>query len=198
MRKKFKFKKLLNEYRYLLRDLEYVNEVLIEANKDFEIYHKKYCIENEIDLKEMNKENSTRVKNIFSSQSTLSVSIEKVKRQEEFDSKNLFRQIARMFHPDTLSKDDPNKIEYEEIFKKASAAIDNAEWGKLFDIADKYNLDIQDYDQINECLKMDTKRTSIIIQNKKDSYAYILYECEDDVNCKENVIKRFLKHLFNV
>jgi len=198
MRKKFKFKKLLNEYRSLLSEFKYVEEVFVEANKEFEIYLGEYCNKNGIGLPELNKKHSKKVKEIFSDSSALSLSIKKKQRQEEFDSKDLFRQIARKFHPDALETDNPNKDEYEEVFKRASAAIDNAEWGKLFDIADNYNLNLKKYDDINKCLKIALTRIKQNIRVKKDSYAYVLYECEDNANCKENVIKRFLKHLFNV
>jgi len=198
MRKKFKFKKLLNEYRSLAQELKYLNEVLTEANKYFDIYHKEYCNSKEINLVELNLKNSDKVKEIFSNNKGPALSVEKIERQKEYDSKDLFRQIARKFHPDTLGFDDPNKFEYEEVFKTASSAIDNGNWGELFNIVDKYNLDLKDYDKVNECLRVDIKRVKQIVQNKKDSYAYLLYECEEDAGCKENVIKRFLKHLFNI
>ena len=198
MRKKFKFKKLLNEYRALAQELKYLNEVLVEANKDFEIYHKEYCVQKDIDLAKLNLKHSEKVKEVFTNNTSLSKSVDKHSRQQEYDSKDLFRQIARKFHPDTLGFDDPNRDEYESVFKIASSAIDNGDWGKLFDIVDRYDLDLKEYDSVNECLRVDIKRTSLAVQNKKDSYAYLLYECEDNVNCKENVIKRFLKHLFNI
>lgn len=198
MRKKFKFKKLLNEYRFLDQELKYLDEILVEANKYFEIYHREYCTQNDINLAELNSKHSDKVSEIFSDGVGIKLSVEKIERQKEYDSKDIFRQIARKFHPDTLKMDDPNKFEYEEVFKEASAAIDNGNWGKLFAIVDKYNLDLKEYDGVNECLKVDIKRTKQIVQNRKDSYAYLLYECEEDRGCKENVIKRFLKHLFNI
>ena len=61
MRQKYKFKQLLNEYRYLSKELKYIDEILVDANKEFEIYHKKYCEENNIDLHKLNQKNSEKV-----------------------------------------------------------------------------------------------------------------------------------------
>ena len=81
----------------------------------------------------------------------LQVSNEQVKgveekiQEQEYDSKSLFRQIAKKFHPDTLETGDPDKEEKEEIFKTAMRAIDECNWGLLFDIAAKHNLELKDY-----------------------------------------------------
>ena len=113
MSKIYRFKQLLNEYRYLSQELKYVDEILIEAHKDFEIYHKKYCEEKNIDLTVLNEKNSEKVNQIFSNSTAISKSLEKKVKQDEYDSKQIFRQIARRFHPDTFSVDEPNKLEYE-------------------------------------------------------------------------------------
>jgi len=198
MKKKLKFKKLLNEYRSLSYELKYIDAVLRDSNPEFEVYYRHYCVEEEIDIVNLNKKHSSRVNQIFSNQTGIAKAVEKKQRQGEFDSKSLFRQVARKFHPDLLQMDDPRKEEYEETFKKAAAAVDNAAWGELFDIADKYDLDLHEFDEINKVLKLDIQRIKKQVQTKKDSYAWLLYECEDDKNCKDNVVKRFLKHLFNI
>lgn len=198
MRKKYKFKTLLNEYRYLSKELRYIDEILVEASKEFEIYHREYCKENNIDLANLNKVHSKEVKKILSNNGAILKSLKTKEYQKEYDSKDIFRTIARKFHPDVLTADDPNKSEYEDVFKRASAAIDEGNWGELFDIVDEYDLDLKDYESAIASLKKDIKRTQEKIQSKKDMYSYLLYECEDDKNCKDNLIKRFLKHLFNI
>ena len=198
MKKKLKFKKLLNEYRSLSYEMKYMEEVLKEGLPDFEIYYRQYCTEEDIDLGSLNKKNAIRVKEIFSSSTAISKAVEGKMRQEEFDSKKLFRQIARRLHPDTVMDDDPHKQEYEEAFKRAASAITEGRWGELFDVADYYDLDLEEYDEINKSLKLDIQRIKKQIQTKKDSYAWLLYDCDADKNCKDNVVKRFLKHLFNI
>tara|TARA_B100000700_G_C14978340_1_gene825029 strand:+ start:547 stop:1143 length:597 start_codon:yes stop_codon:yes gene_type:complete len=198
MIKKFKFKKLLNEFRSLKYEKKYVESILEEWNPKFDLYHDQYCDQFEIDIKTLNDSNKKQVQQIFKNERAISKGIEKSERKKEFDSKNLFRQIARKFHPDKIDIDDPKKQEYEDVFKRASNAIDNAEWGDLFDVADEYDLDLKNYDEIIKCLKSDIKRIKKEINAKKNTYAWLLYECEENENCKQNIMKRFLNHLFKI
>jgi len=198
MKKKLKFKKLLNEYRSLTYEKKYVEAILKDWNLIFDIYYSEYCEKFAVNVENLNEKNSKKVDKLFKDQRALSKGIEKQQRKKEFDSKSLFRQIARKFHPDKIDTDDPRKSEYEEVFKKAANAIDNAKWGELFTVADEYDLDLRDYDQVIECLRLDIKRVSKEIEGKKSTYAWLLYECEEDEPCKQNVVKRFLKHLFNI
>lgn len=198
MKKKFKFKKLLNEYRSHSYELKYIEEVLKDGLSDFEIYYRQYCINNDIDLRSLNNKNATRVDQIFSDSKGVQKFSDKKSRINEFDSKYIFRQIARKFHPDVLPQDDPRATEYEEIFKKATCAIENGEWGNLFDIADQHNIELRDYDSINESLSRSIKRVKKEIEKQKTTYAWILFNCDEDEPCRENVVKQFLKHLFNI
>ena len=197
-KQKFKFKQLLNKYRSLFYEVKYLEEILLEGNQEFEIYYRRYCADNNIDLEELNRSHANKVETIFSNQSSVIKAIESKNNTEDFDSKDLFRQIAKRFHPDTLAIDDPLKNEYEEVFKKASGAIDSGHWGELFDIADQYDLDLENYEEMSLSLNLDIERITKLVRKKKGSYAWLLYECEENNDCKDNVVKKFLKHLFNI
>ena len=195
---RLKFKKLLNEYRSLTYELEYVEFVSRTGNEEFEVYYRKYCSERDIDLAELNKNNSTKVDNIFNKSSTaIKKAVEEKMRKEEYDPKKIFRQIAKKFHPDLIGND-PRRTEYEEAFKNASNAIDTGCYGKLFDIAEKYDFDLDEYDKINAALKKDIDRIKKEVEAKKSTYGFLLQECEENKDCMDNVVKRFLKHLFNI
>jgi len=197
MKKKLKFKKLLNEYRSHSYELKYIKEVLKDGLPEFEIYYRNYCATNDINLQDLNIKNSARVDQIFSDCDGLEKFSPKKSRLDEFDSKHIFRQIAKRFHPDTLAVDDPRKEEYEEVFKKAVGSIEEGEWGDLFNIADKYDLELKDYDSINKSLSLSIERVKKEIEKQKTTYAWLLFNCDDEA-CKEKVVKEFLKHLFNI
>ena len=198
-RDKIKFKKLLNEFRSLKYELEYVEDICREGNEEFESYYREYCRERQIDLNTLNKQHKARVDKIFgNNHKNIKKAVDTKAIKEEFDPRDIFRDIARKIHPDKINNENPMKKEYEEDFKKVSSAIDEGKWGELFDIAEKYDIDLKNYKDINQSLKLDIGRIKNTIKNKKDSYAYLLYDCEEDKNCKDNVVKRFLKHLFNI
>ena len=185
----------MNEYRSESYELEYVEEVLRDANSDFEVYLQSFIKKKQIKIGALKKKHATRLEQIFSTSPALTKSIKNLQRQGEYDSKNLFRQIARKFHPDTLGLDDPRQEEYAEIFKKAANAIQEAKWGDLFDVAEQYNLDLDDYDEVISSLKIDIKRIKAEVKKKKETYAWMLYECGNNQD-KDEIIKRFLNHIY--
>jgi len=154
MKGRLKFMKLLNEFRSLDYELKYVKEILREGHLEFEMYYRKWCEDNEVDLAALNKKNEKKIEASF--QKTNSTQIKQmVERKEEAskkDFKSLYKAIARKLHPDTLKNDDPRKFEYSEAFKKATDAKSNGKWGQLFDVVDKYDIYLGDYDDAIECL----------------------------------------------
>ena len=196
-RKKLKFKKLLNEYRTLKYEQEYIAEVLKEEDHEFERFHKEYCSQNNIDLDALNQEHASRVEGVFSC-ARENRDKKTTGDDHSFDFKHIFRQIARHFHPDVIGADNPLQQEYEEIFKMASAAIDDGRWGDLFIIAEQHDLDLDNYGEINKSLEQDIKRLQKEITKQKTTFSWLLFSCEEDEECKANVVKMFLKRLFNI
>ena len=68
MIKKLKFKKLSNEYKSHKFELEMVREILKDAHLEFEVYYRRWCAENDVDLESLNKENQKKVEAIFDNQ----------------------------------------------------------------------------------------------------------------------------------
>ena len=193
MRKKLKFKKLLNEYRSLSYELEYVKEVLPVANQDFDNYYREFCKRKKVDIPILEKENKLKVDELLKKPA-----IEKAKiRAKEYDHRLVFREIARKLHPDKLSPGDSRLGEFEDAFKKANDAMQTGKWGNLFDVAEKYDIDIKEYEVVNKSLKEDINRIKVLIEKEKTTYAWKLFNCEGDNKCMDNVIRQFLKHLFN-
>ena len=62
---KFKFLTLLNKYRSIKSEISYIKEVLDEAHKEFELYYRSWCIDNNVDIGELNKRNQRKIDMIF-------------------------------------------------------------------------------------------------------------------------------------
>lgn len=80
--KKLKFKKLLNEYRSLSYELEYMKEAMVIANDQFETYYREYCRKNNISISDLETKNKPKVKQIFQK-----AAIDKKKIQEVMSKK---------------------------------------------------------------------------------------------------------------
>tara|TARA_B100000287_G_scaffold264164_1_gene248595 strand:- start:3052 stop:3675 length:624 start_codon:yes stop_codon:yes gene_type:complete len=201
-RGKFKFLKLLNEYRSINYELKYVRDVLEDVHLEFEDFYRTWCAENNVDLEELNQRNQRKVDMIFMENKAhkikqeLMLSSFKEERVEAAPSlKQVYKSIARKLHPDLLDTEDPRLEEYEEGFKKASRAHEEGKWGELFDLVDKHNIKLKEYKEAIECLKFDIKRVKSDLEKEKSTYSWLYYEAESDEQ-RIGVVKRFLKHLF--
>ena len=198
MKDRLKFLKLLNEFRSKNYELEYVIEVLRDAHLDFEVYYRKWCGENNVDLNKLNEENKRKVDMVFIENKTTKLRARLINQEMEDkkeDFKKLYKMIAKKLHPDKLKVDDPRKMEYEEAFKKASNANSSGKWGEMFDVVDKYDIYLGEYGDAIECLKLDIKRVEEELKKEKSSYSWALHVAETDVD-KAQVVKNFLRQLF--
>ena len=198
MKGRLKFLKLLNEFRSKNYELEYVLEVLKDAHLEFEVYYRTWCAENDVDLEELNRKNQRKVDMEFINSQTTKLRkkvIAEELKEKKPELKNLYRNIAKKLHPDKLKDGDPRRWEYEEAFKKASNANASGKWGELFDVVDKYDIYLGEYEDAIDCLKIDIKRVEEELKREKSSYSWLLYEAQEEAQ-KAQVIKNFLKQLF--
>lgn len=194
-RSKLKFKELLNEYRSLCSEWELTQEIMRESLKEFDQYLNDYIKKEEVDISGLKLKHSKRVEKIFDSKPTVQQAALVEHKKKLYDAKKIFRKIAKMFHPDTIALDDPRQEEYESIFQTASNAINEGKWGELFNIVDKYDLDFDDYDSAIECLKSDIDYLTQKIEQKKSTYAWLFYECEND-DSKEKLMHEYLNYVY--
>jgi len=196
MIKKLKFKKLLNEYKSHKFELEMVREILKDAHIEFEVFYRRWCAENDIDLRELGKKNEKKVQVMFEKQEKGLAVIEKDEKKKTDKYKKIYREVAKKIHPDKLDTSDPRFWEYTNAFKDVSRAMDKQKWGDLFEVVDKYDIWITEYEEACEDIENSIREIKILIENEKKSYSWALYNCQDDNACKEKVVKNFLGQLF--
>tara|TARA_R100001509_G_scaffold118186_1_gene72669 strand:+ start:544 stop:1152 length:609 start_codon:yes stop_codon:yes gene_type:complete len=198
MRNKLKFKKLLNEYRSYKFELEFVEDVLNEYHREFEVTYRTYCADNGIDLDKLHNDNKERVNKIFPDHDTTVVEqvTENKKKPDVIKHKSIYRELARKLHPDSLPEGDERYDEYKEAFQRATHAHDNSAWGDLFDLVERYDVNLRNYDSICNSLVKDIAKIKKQIEYHKKTFSWSLYECEGTKDCEERVIKNFLMHVF--
>jgi len=184
-----KFKRLRRELQFVQSELEYVQEVLSEWHLIFEEYHRDYCKRKEIDLNQLNKQSSKKIDQLIPKpvkKENGVVLYENQKDKEVF--KKLYKKIARKLHPD-LGGD-------EKEFQEATTAMQEKNFEKILDICDKHDILIEIDKEMLKLLEQQISDTKEQIKKEKSTYSWSLYSCADD-KCKDNVVKKFLKHLFN-
>ena len=194
MIEKYKFKKLLNEYKSLDYEYKMVKEILKDAHLEFEVFYRQWCALRDIDLRQLNNDNQKKIKKTYHQKSTDIVQIETPKKKTQ-KHKDIYRALAKKIHPDKLDTADSNYWKDYMDFKDVVSSIAEENWGKLFDIADRHDIYFNDYESICMDIKEDIDRIKREIEKEKSSYSWKLYECKDD-KCKDKLIKSFLLQLF--
>ena len=200
MRKKLKFKKLLNEYRSLKFELEFVEDVLGEYNLEFEKTYRRYCAANNINLGQLEKDNKNRIEKKFPNLVRREEPVE-IEEDQQTDNKHskhksIYRQLAKKLHPDSLPEGDERYDEYEKAFKRATKAHSDGAWGDLFDLVERYGVDFRNYTTLCDSLVGEIDKIKKEIKKHKSTFSWALYECEGTQDCTERVIKNFLMTVF--
>ena len=189
MREHLKFKQLLNQFKSLKFEEEYVKDFLIVANEDFEDAFENYLKENGITNEEL--EGPPEEELPMEDDGELHESSTDPIDMKHF--KKAHKKLVRILHPDRQFDNDPRREEHEEDFKKMTSAINDGVWAEFFEIADKYNVDLDRVEEANRLLLEDIGKTSETIEGKKRTFSWFLSQCEDSQDCRDNVIEVYLK-----
>ena len=184
-----KYKRLRKELQFVQSELEYVYEVLSEWHLIFEEYHRDYCKRKNIDLGQLNKQSSKKIDKLIPKPVRKENGVVLYENQKDKGVfKKLYKKIARKLHPD-LGGD-------EKEFQEATEAMQEKNFEKILDICDKHDILIEIDKEMLKLLEKQISDTKEQIKKEKSTYSWSLYSCTDD-KCKDNVVKKFLKHLFN-
>jgi len=187
------------ELKFLRSELAFQDEVLATAHQDFETWYRQWCENKGIDLQQLNQKNENRVSKIISQpifpdsnydEAGLLVLEEKVKNEEKKKFTKLFKQVAKVTHPD---KNEGTMLD----FKAASAAYEKGNWSMLLQVAEDYNIIPEDLSEVLPIMKEEAKRLRKKIQSNKTMYSWKFQECETEQE-REKLVKQFLNHLFNL
>ena len=195
-----KYKKHVMELKFLRSELQYQEEVLSVAHQDFELWYREWCQKNSINLDELNQEHKTRVSNLLpptnfpdlkhDDKGVVVLKDKPVKKKEQKKFTNLFKQIAKLAHPDKAGGSALN-------FAAASAAYEAGDWSRLLEIAEIYGILPENIEEIYPLMKKEAKKLRQKIKGNEGMYSWKFQECATE-ECKEILVKQFLKQLFKV
>ena len=200
-----KYKRLVKELLFAHSELEYVEEVLKEAHSDFELYYQAFCREKGVPLKELNEKNSKRIEEVYPKKEVKTdqdgtVQIKKTEqdKQEHKIFQRMYRIVAKKLHPDKFANQEQTSEVLEKIdaFKQATNAYDKRNWAIFLDICEKYDILPTRYEKITSLIRQEIINVEKKVDNKKLSFSWRLYECEEDPACMDQVIEAFLYQLF--
>jgi len=195
-----KYKKHIMELKFLRSELQYQEEVLSVAHQDFEIWYREWASKNGVNLSELNQKHETHISKLLPpsnfpdlkhDENGISILNDKpVERKEQKKFTNLFKQVAKVAHPDKPNGSSLN-------FAAASAAYETGDWSRLLEIAEIYGILPNNIEEIYPLMKEEAKKLRQKIKGNESMYSWKFQECATE-ECKEILVKQFLKHLFKV
>ena len=148
-----------------------------------------YCEENNIDIGKLDQQHSEKIDQIIPKPVKKQTGVVTYKDKKDKGVFNkIYKQIAKKLHPD-LGGD-------EEEFKRAATAMQEKNLEKLLDICDEHVILLKIDKELLKTLEKQISETKDKIKKEKSTYSWMLYSCASE-KCKANVIRSFLKHLFN-
>jgi hypothetical protein len=190
MREHLKFKQLLNQFKSLKFEEEYLKDYLMEANELLEEALDEYIESKGISREDLEGGNPAPL-DLESDDGGRQESSTEPLELKHF--KKAHRKLLKILHPDRQRDNDPRKEEYEEDFKRMTAALNEECWADFFDIADKYNVKLDRVEEANRLLIDDIDKASDTIETKKKTFAWFLAQCGDSADCRENVMEVYLR-----
>ena len=185
--------KILQEYKLLLLDEEYKNEIISINKAEF--------------INEINKKcGFPPEESKAPEEEKVEESIEEEQEEEELDEKTafikegmkrLYRQIVKLTHPDkTIHKN--NKKELNELYIRSKKAMTTMDIYEILTICDRldidYNIDINQKSMLQE--NLDKKKQKL--KSLEESFIWLWIKAKDEVE-KELIVDLFVqKHKKNI
>jgi hypothetical protein len=223
---KIRWKRYVNQLKFVHEELELVRELSKGAAAEFEKYYKNFCGERQIDIGALNETHADKIQSIYQPPApeiapteyadTYSLAPYANNRppqqetskyqmtQDELEIHDafhkVFKKLAQILHPD---KAPPNISESErrerlKAFKDAKTGLDERKYFILLELAQKHKVSTpRNYTQQIKWMKEEISKMSVEIEAEKRTYNYKFADCETDPQ-KDNLIRTFMHQLFGV
>lgn len=204
--------KHLLQLKFLKADKDYHKEVFDEALTFFLVELKKFQEKHDLDLKIVDNRSSESPNCPPESGKTTDIVLyegnELVEEDEtgryitssaknvlDEEVKKLYKKIATNTHPDRLPiYMMPDEVRWKtSLFVRATSAADKNDWIELYEIAQELNLILPP--ATKEQIDMIAKQCDSLkafVHNKKSTYAWILFHCDDDDEV-DNWLKKYVQ-----
>jgi hypothetical protein len=223
---KLKWKRTLNEYKFIKEEYDLVKTLARESAADFQEHYESFMLEKGYDLNKINQDNQDKIDDAYNVEQSGAVEQEPILEQsaelmkvENFVEKTeevqmseddivihnvftkLFKAIATKVHPDKI---DPAKYDFEQrrkmenSFKEANKALRERDYFILIDIAEKLDIPLpKNYDQQTRWMKNQLQEIAVKLRREKTTYNYLFTEKETKEE-RDNLIRQFVNQLFGI
>ena len=222
---KLRWRRRVNEIRFVHQEAELVEEVIAQAGQDFHEYYLQFAAKHHLDIKQLNQEHRARIEKIYGPESVEALTQHEltgalavyetfpaldqeenpyVMTQDEIEIhesfNKLFKRLAMKIHPDKLAPtlNAEERATQTRMFKEAIAALEKRQYFVLIDMAEKLKIaQPKNYRQQNRWMKKEINKIRVHIKKQKTTYNYGFSECETSAE-QDRLVKRFIYELFGI
>ena len=221
-----KWKRSVNEYKFIREELKITKAICSEAGSLFEEHYRAFLTRHNVDLAKLNQDNAKKIKEAYNIQdepagsvpmvssdcTELVASTQPVEKTEEVEMSEddialhnvfskLFKSIAIKIHPDKI---DPLKHDYhqrrkmEKDFIRANSAIEDKEYFTLIEIAEELDIPLpKNYNQQTRWMKRQVVLLRAEVEAQRGTYNYVFAQAETDEQ-RDNIVRQFTQQLFGL
>tara|TARA_Y100001970_G_C14255091_1_gene874700 strand:- start:838 stop:1440 length:603 start_codon:yes stop_codon:yes gene_type:complete len=192
-----KYRQLVKEIVFTADELEYVESVIEDISPEFARLQKEYLEKRNIKLE---TQECTPSQPIAPDTAPVPRDKSRLDSKENKHFSKMYKMIAKQIHPDKLANQPrtPEVIEKEEMFKTATTAYRANDWPKFLEVAEKLTIRPLNLCGLLEEIPKETKKLKQKQQDLKATFGWQLYECNGDERCKEQVIAKAMKQIYNI
>ena len=225
---KIRWRRMVNEMRFLHSEKELIEQTNKEAAKDFQEHYVRFAAQHGLDLKKLNKQHEERLEEVYGADrpkispenfpdiedpppGALVVCEQPMEPETEYaemqdntevhDSFNkLFRRLAMKLHPDKMvaSVTIEQGMENLRLFHEAKEALDKRKYFVLLDLAEKYGI-TQSRNYKQQIRWMKKECERLDAKIAQEKATYNYIFADCETESeKDNLIRRFIHQLFNI
>lgn len=216
--KRLRYRRQVNNLKYLHEEKEIIEEILEEAHVEFSEYLAEFAKARQLQfLDDSQKEEGTSVIPHKSDNPSGGSEREFINDEvgnwiettpsepSEIDEvheifRKIYRALAMHLHPDRLSPSmsEGQKELHLRKFKAAKSALENKHYYNLIILAEQYDIEIPDMSgEQSEWIEREIREIREKIQNLQSSYSFLFSNCKTDEQ-RDELIKRFILQKYNI
>ena len=174
----------MKKINYLETEIDWQEDILMEQHQEFDEYWRTWCAENDIDPP--NFEQPQKPQQTTDNPAELEeqpITEETKLGREHF--KTTYKKLAKAVHPDKNGGDD-------EDFKQLNYSWQEGKWSIIINLCIKHDIPVHNAKEVNRLLQKEAHDLETKINKNETMFSWKFWECGDDEECKERLIKHFL------
>jgi len=172
----------MKKINYHETEIDWQEDVLMEQHQEFDEYWRTWCEANDIKPPSM-EQPKPPPKTEGDVVEEKPISEETKLGREHF--KTTYKKLAKAVHPDKNNGED-------EDFKQLNYSWQEGKWSIIINLAIKYDIAIHNAKEVNRLLQKEAHTLEEMMKKNEGMYSWKFWECGEDEECKEQLIKHFL------